>query len=211
MRRLPFCWYFGVFLLLAACHTEPKTAGHSQQIPAPAATKTKPVAPAAVVSLAAFVPAGFGILDSATGDLNRDAWPDRILVLRKDGEDTTTLVDLDRPLLLLLGRPDHRFILAARSNRVVLRRNEGGAYGDPYAGLTIKRGFFSVEHYGGSSARWSRIITFNYAPATRTWYLSREGGESYSVFDPDNVTSEAHTPRNFGRVPFAKYDVDSTY
>lgn len=203
----------GSFGLLAACHSEPRAVTRPGQAPDPTAAKAAsvPAQTSPAGALAAFVPKGYGILDSAVGDLNRDAWADKILVLKKDGEDTTTLIDLDRPLLLLLGRPDHRYTLAARNDRVVLRRNEGGVYGDPYAGLTIKRGFFSVEHYGGSSHRWSRIATFNYRPAANTWYLSREGGDSYSVFTPDEVTSEAHTPHDFGQVPFAKYDTDSTY
>ncbi len=202
-------------MLLAACHAEPKTAEQVSQAAASAAAKA-PAAPLAgapaAASLAAFVPAGFGILDSASGDLNRDAWPDKVLVLRKNGEDTTTVEDLDRPLLLLLGQPDHRYALAARNDRVVLRRGEGGMMGDPYQQVVIKKGFFSVEHYGGSSHRWTRVITFKYAPADHSWYLSREGSEGFSAFAPDSTTfSSSHTPRDFGKVPFVKYDADSTY
>lgn len=158
------------------------------------------------------MPAGYGILDSASGDLNRDAWPDKILVLCKDGEDTITDDDLNRPLLLLLGQPNRRYALAARNDRVVLHRNDGGGMGDPYQQTVIKRGFFSLEYYGGSSERWTRVVTFKYAPADRTWYLSRESSDGFSAYNPDSTTfSSTHTPRDFGKVSFAKYKADSTY
>lgn len=226
LQFLSYCGCTG--LLLAACHAEPPATAQPQRAPraapavvaAPAApAPVAPVAPIAAPaappaqpfpSLAPFVPAGYGVLDSAVGDLNRDAWPDVVLALRQNGEDTIP-DELPRPLLLLLGQPDHRLALAARNDHVVLYRTWGGAYGDPYSGLTVKHGFFSVEHYGGNVLRWTRIITFKYAPADRTWYLHREGGEETSPSGPQPVSSAVSTPYDFGKIPFAAYNNDQHY
>lgn len=41
---------------------------------------------------------------------------------------------------------------------------------NPYSGLTIKNGYFSVEHYAGSAWRWTRIPTFKYSKAENDWF-----------------------------------------
>lgn len=213
-----FC---GAGLLLAACHTEPPATARPRRKPVAApAVVAAPVAAAAGPvaapprqprpSLAAFVPAGYGILDSAVGDLNRDARPDVVLVLRQNGEDTIP-DDVPRPLLLLLGQPDHRLALAARNDHAVLHRNWGGNYGDPFAGVVVKHGFFSVEHYGGNVNRWSRTSTFRYQPTARTWFLNRESTGEYEATSEENAPETSRTARDFGQVPFARYDTDSTY
>ncbi|MBC9912745.1 hypothetical protein [Chitinophaga varians] len=161
-------------------------------------------------SLKAFIPKGYEILDTTTGDLNRDAWPDMVMVLRKKGEDSTSDVvehPEKRPLLVLLGQPDHSYKLAARNDNVVYCVDCGGMMGDPFQGVTIKQGYFSVEHYGGSAWRWTRIITFKYAPEDKNWYLYKDGGDSFHASMPDSVTTKVRTVKDFGKVPLVKYDI----
>ncbi|UOG73779.1 hypothetical protein MTX78_16835 [Hymenobacter tibetensis] len=186
-------------LLLAAlnaCQNPPKnkaeaaapTAAAAPTSPTPAAPtseKVLPATPDSVQQLAPFIPAGYELLDATSGNLNLDVLPDKVLVLQRKDADTTTMGDtLNRPLLLLLGQPNHRYQLAARNDRAVMCSGCGGMMGDPYQGITIKRGFFSVEHYGGSGWRWTHISTFKYAPTDRQWYLHREGGDSFHAADP---------------------------
>ncbi|WP_343747015.1 hypothetical protein [Chitinophaga sp.] len=161
-------------------------------------------------SLKAFIPKGYEILDTTTGDLNRDALPDMIMVLRKKGEDSTSDVvehPEKRPLLILLGQQDHSYKLAARNDNVVYCVDCGGMMGDPFQGVTIKNGYFSVEHYGGSAWRWTRIITFRYSPDDKNWYLHKDGGDSFHASQPDSVTTKVRTAKDFGKVPFVKYDI----
>lgn len=153
-------------------------------------------------------PHGYEILDSAIGDLNLDKYADKILVLKLPDErpanyDST----VKRPLLIYLGQPDNTFKLASRNDNIVLCAQCGGVMGDPYQGIAIKNGFFSIEHYGGSSLRWTRIITFKYNLAKRTWYLHKDGGDSFHSSEPDKVTTQVKTIKDFGAIAFEEFDV----
>jgi hypothetical protein len=165
-----------------------------------------------------FVPAGYHVLFTVAGDLNRDAWPDRVLVLDTAAVATEATTDeerfqignMRRPLLLLLGEPSGtRYRLATRSNNVVDCRDCAGAVGgDPFQQIVVKKGYFSVESAGGSSWRWFVVTTFRYDPADQHWYLHRIGTESFRTTEPDSVTSTVKTPRDFGRVRFEQYTYD---
>lgn len=157
-----------------------------------------------------FIPDGYTILDSATGDLNLDPYPDMLLVLKKKGEDSIAN-DVDhtvkRPLLILTGQANKSFKLAARNDNVVYCVNCGGMMGDPYIGIVIKKGYFSIEHYGGSAWRWTRIITFKYSTNDKRWYLYKDGGDSYHTSDPDKVETNIKTTKEFGKIRFEKFNL----
>lgn len=159
--------------------------------------------------LAQFVPEGYTAIDTSYGNLNLDQYQDMIMVLKQNGEDTASDVDNPekRPLLVLVGQPDNSFQLAARNDNVVLCINCGGAMGDPFTGVTIKNGYFSAEHYGGSAWRWTHIITFKYSPADKNWFLHKIGYESFHALNPKEATSRTETTKDFGTLPFEKFDV----
>lgn len=159
--------------------------------------------------LKAFVPEGYEALNATSGDLNLDSFPDVVLIIRQPNEhDTSDVVDhpTKRPLLILLGEGGNKYKLAARNDNVVLCVDCGGVFGDPFEGVSIKNGVFSVEHYGGSAWRWTKIITFKYSPKDKNWLLSRVGSDSFHTSDPNKVKSTIKTAKNFGRVLFEKYD-----
>jgi len=157
-----------------------------------------------------FIPKGFEALEITKGDLNRDAYPDAIMVLYKRGEEKTSDVishPEKRPLLVLLGQANKTYKLAAQSDNAVYCVDCGGQMGDPFTGVTIKNGYFSVEHYGGAAERWTRIVTFKYAPANKVWFLHKDGHEYFDATNPDKVISDIETVKNFGKVPFQKFNV----
>jgi len=161
-------------------------------------------------ALKKYIPAGFEALNLTKGDLNRDAFGDIILVLKKKGEEKTSdVIDHPekRPLLILLGQADHSYKLAARSNNSVYCVDCGGIMGDPFMGITIKNGYFSVEHYGGSGHRWTRIVTFKYSPAEKNWFLFKDGGERFHATAPEEVKTEVKTAKNFGKISFQQFDI----
>ncbi|WP_129717370.1 hypothetical protein [Pedobacter sp. SYP-B3415] len=171
-------------------------------------------APKEVVAVPAamngFIPKGYKALNLTRGDLNRDAYPDAVLVLYKTGEEKTSDVishPEKRPLMLLLGQPDKSYKLAARSNNAVYCVDCGGQMGDPFTGITIKNGYFSVEHYGGSGHRWTRIVTFRFSPADKKWYLFKDGGERFHATSPEEVKTEVKTAKNFGVIPFERFNI----
>jgi len=161
-------------------------------------------------SLKQFVLKGYDVLDISKGDLNRDGYPDAIMVLAKLGEKKTSDVlthPEKRPLLILIGQANKSYKLAARSDNAVYCVDCGGQMGDPYTGITIKNGYFSVEHYGGSGWRWTRIITFKYSAADKNWLLHKDGGERFHAITHEEVKTPVLTVKDFGKVPFEKFDI----
>lgn len=158
----------------------------------------------------AFVPEGYEALNATSGNLNLDAIPDVILVVHQPNEkETSDVVDhpTKRPLLVLIGEGNNKYRLAARNDNAVYCVDCGGVFGDPFEGISIKNGIFSVEHYGGSAWRWTKIITFKYSVKDKNWLLTRVGSDSFHVSDPNKVKSTVKTAKSFGRVLFEKYDV----
>jgi hypothetical protein len=147
----------------------------------------------------------YQILDTMTGDLNRDKYMDMLIVLQSDAKFVST--EEARPLLILIGTPSGDLKKVEENDSVVLCEGCGGVWGDPYDGLAIKNGFFSVEHYGGSSDRWTEIMTFKYSEKENTWILHRQAGVTYSVFDPEmKETEQLYQQENWGKVKFTDYN-----
>jgi hypothetical protein len=167
-------------------------------------------APALPTAIRRALPAGYTVLDAARGDLNRDALLDWLVVLHSpDEQKTSDVIDhpTKRPLLVFVGGAGGTYTLAARSDNAVYCVDCGGIMGDPFMGLAIKKGYFTVEHYGGSAQRWTRYVTFRYDPAARTWLLHRDGHEHFHATDPEHGTTTATTAKDFGRVPLTKFDI----
>jgi hypothetical protein len=149
------------------------------------------------------IPSGYAILDTAFGDLNRDAYKDAVVILKRSDEEAYS--DTARPLLLLAGTATGNFRLLARNDSVVLCSGCGGVIGDPYAGITIKNGYFSIEHYGGSNWRWTRIITFKFDVANQVFRLHRDAGVSFHTSDPDKTKDLFYNKPDFGKHLFTEY------
>ena len=141
--------------------------------------------------------------DTASADFNRDGYRDFILILRNNAELQNP--DTTRPLLILMGRKDDSLQLLARNDHVVFCAGCGGVFGDPYQGITVKDSFFSVDHYGGSSWRWTRHITFRFNAKKNMFFLHKDGGESFHATDPDKSTSYFHNKTMYGKWTFAAY------
>ena len=161
-------------------------------------------------SIADLISENYSPLNVTRGDLDLDGIEDIVLILKKDDEEATSdVVDHPekRPLFLFLGQADGSYVLVAENENAVLCVSCGGILGDPFQGVTIKDGYFSVEHYGGSAWRWTRIVTFKYDSKDKKWYLHKDGGDSYHNAEPDKITSEVKTVKDFGIVPFENYDI----
>jgi hypothetical protein len=158
----------------------------------------------AQADLKTFIPVGYALLDSASGDMNKDGIRDVVLILKKKNEGTQN--DVERPLLILHGSKGKKYVLAAKNNKVVLCASCGGVFGDPYDKLVIKNNYFSVEHYGGSNWRWTRIMTFKYDLKRKLYMLHRDAGISYHTSDPDKTTETVHSKKDFDKLLFTEYN-----
>jgi hypothetical protein len=160
-------------------------------------------------SISNSIPKGYEVLDTKEGDLNLDGINDMLVVLKVIGEDTIELFGDSgyRPLLIFIVDANKKYTLVARNDSTVFCKTCGGAMGDPYVGMTIKNGYFSVEHYGGSGWRWERIITYKYDPSAKKWYLHKDGSVSFHAADPDKRKETIRTKKDFGQVSFDKYNI----
>ncbi len=160
------------------------------------------------------IPENYAILKSAYGDLNQDGILDVILVLNRIGEDTLVPVGIDytpRPLMLFLKNADGNYTLARRNDNAVYCYDCGGIFGDPFYEVTIENGAFTIYHYGGSSWRWTRDLTFKYNKNEQDWFLHREELTSFSVFEPDDVDTTINTTKDFGRIRLVEFDAYLDY
>lgn len=134
------------------------------------------VIPKSGPSLKAFIPAGCDTLGTAIGDLNKDGMPDLAVAIYDKAEADS----MDNPrLLLVLFKTAEGYMLAGRSEQILLCKGCGGMFGDPFAGIEIKKGVLGVDHYGGSAWRWSNTLSFRYQ--NNGFYLI--GKRDYSYWD----------------------------
>jgi hypothetical protein len=157
-----------------------------------------------------FIPKGYTLLDAANGDLNLDNFKDIILVLKDTSEkDKIDTNEFKRPLLILIGNADKSFTLAGRNDNVVYCHDCGGIFGDPYDGIEINRGTFTINHFGGSNDRWSNEITFRYSKTNKKWYLLKVVDKGWNVGDLNKIDSTVKTKKDFGIISFDKYTDES--
>lgn len=154
-----------------------------------------------------FIPKGFVLLDSASGDLNKDGHKDLIMILKSSLEETKP--ESLRPLLILHGTKDKTYTLAAKNEHVVYCSSCGGVFGDPYDDMVVKNNYFSVQHYGGSNWRWTRIITFKYDLKTKTYVLHKDGGESFHTNEPEKTTITFYNKKEYDKLLFINYSNES--
>lgn len=215
--KMKYLFYFFMVIVLFACtnnsNTTDATASNTDSV-----TTTTDDIPDGVddfddaptgSTINSFIPDGYVFMDSASGDLNLDPYSDLILICKKENEANLDFEDKNqRPLIILTGKEDGTYIQEARNDNTVLCFNCGGVFGDPYERTVIKNGYFTVEHYGGSNWRWTRLITFKYDNLNKMWMLHRDGGDSYHTGDPNNVTTEVKTTKDFGSVSLLDFDSD---
>lgn len=161
-------------------------------------------------AISEFIPKGYEQRILETGDLNRDKTPDAILLLTKQNESEYSMEKpAARPLIILLGKGNNKYVMAARNDKAVLCYQCGGAFGDPLQNVVIKNGYFSVEYYGGSRERWGRVVTFKYNPSDKKFYLHKDG---ISTIDNLNASKEfpdkIKTVKDFGKISFEKFDIN---
>jgi hypothetical protein len=214
-----------LMLIVASCGNKPENAGTPPKDSTATVSPSDSLSPkdtasqydltkesimATVKEILTHIPDGYLIIDTCSGDLNLDNNEDLLVLLAKKGEDSLSrLVDdpVKRRLLVLISDKENHFNLAAQSDNAVYCYSCGGVLGDPYQQMVIKNGYFSVENYGGSRYRWTRIVTFKYSPADSTWLLHKDGHETEDTMGEEKPTKKVYTAKDFGKVTFADFDI----
>ncbi len=157
-----------------------------------------------------FIDKGSKAIALESADLNGDGTKDYILVLQKEvPESQEADSDEARPLVILIRDGKNKLTEAKRNDRIVLCPLCGGVFGDPFAGITVGRNTFTVNHYGGSAWRWTADYKFNYSRIDKTWQLVRIEKTSYHNVRPMEETLKKTVmtpPKNFGKVDIADFD-----
>jgi hypothetical protein len=156
-----------------------------------------------------FIPNGYQIYDTASGDFNGDGYTDFLIVLKSNNENPNS--SEERPLLLLAGGAKGKLELVARNDHVVLCASCGGVFGDPYQKVSIKGEFLSVEHSVGGNWQWSRTITFKYNPQTKEIVLHEDITKSYQSYAQHKQKCIASNKTDFGNLPFTSYSYDKGF
>lgn len=152
-----------------------------------------------------YLPLGYEIMDSVSGDVNSDNLTDYILVLQKNDEDSLSVLgeSVKRPMIILTGSTSGSLVLAGRNDEIAFCKTCGGVYGDPYNGMDILSGNFSVSNYGGSNQRWSKITLFRHSKLAQKFLFIKETNEDFDVLKPDKITTRIKN--GDGKTDFINY------
>lgn len=158
-----------------------------------------------------FIEKGYVANALEAADLNGDGTKDYVLVVnipRGEKAQYDDIGDEPRQTLILVRDSAGKLTLAARNDRVAFCRGCGGVFGDPFAGITVKPGRFTVMNYGGSNDRWSDEYTFAYSKRDQTWQLVRVEESTFRATDPNRTmrTVIRTPPKDFGLINFADFD-----
>lgn len=154
----------------------------------------------------AFMPKGYELLDYVAGDLNGDKRSDAILVAKIIGEDTAITDEIVRPFIILIRQGNGKLKQEKRNDNLVICRQCGGVFGDPYDNTTVTTNGFSIEFYGGSSWRWGYTYRFAWKPSKNNWYLVSEKEISFQSGDPEKTMKKTLIEEaELGEVSFDDY------
>lgn len=135
------------------------------------ATTAIVAAPSAIAgSLDHWTGQGWSVLFQARGDLNRDGREDIAAIVEApeniskpdngcDSADDYSDAEARR-LIVVIDDGEGQQSIAVDEPRAVLRRDQGGVFGDPLEELSIENGAVVINHYGGSRWRWGNTLRF---------------------------------------------------
>jgi hypothetical protein len=151
----------------------------------------------------AFIPGDCRIMDMASADLNNDSYADYVLVLQSINE--TWNENEARPLLIIMGAAKGKLSLVARNDSIVLCKNGGGVFGDPYKGICLKNGYVTIEHSVGASWKWNRIISFTYDQSIKEFVLLKDADISYHISDPNKQNDILYNKEYYNQLLICHY------
>jgi hypothetical protein len=156
-----------------------------------------------------FIVPGTKLLAVESADLNGDNLIDYVFILEKQKKNPSDpeIEEGQRPLHIAIRLKDGTLKVVKTNDKVVLCSTCGGVFGDPFAGLIIKKKSFSVQHYGGSNWRWANTYQFNYSRIDDTWQLVLVEEVSFHTSNPDKQKRRSYKPpRDYGKIDIAEFD-----
>lgn len=156
-----------------------------------------------------FIPDGYDLLAKEEGDINNDGISDMVMVVKSQQEKADEMPADDvtgRILILLTKDAKGLYSRAGENTTVILAKNEGGVgSSDPFEGITISPGKFSVMQMGGAAERWSEEVVFTFDKAANAWFLTERNMGTFSAMHPENETMKKQTSKDFGKINFVDF------
>jgi hypothetical protein len=178
---------FSLLFLAIQCH-----AGNAREIPS---------------ELKRLVGQGETILDFQSADLNGDGLIDFVFIVEPERVKKNDDDDGVRILKIAIRNADKILNVVKSNDKVVFCLKCGGAFGDPFAGLTAAKKTFSVHNYGGSAWRWSYTYRFNYSKLDNTWQLVEVKESTFHASEPEKEKARTfRPPTDFGKIDISEFD-----
>ncbi len=108
-----------------------------------------------------FISKGYDLLDSCSGDLNKDNIADKVLVLYNEKLESDPEKEIGRKLIILF-KEGSGWKKVVETDKVIMCKSCGGVFGDPFAAIAIKNNVLVIDHYGGSNWRWASTHRFRF-------------------------------------------------
>lgn len=105
------------------------------------------------------IPINYSIVDTVTGDLDKDNIAELVVAYNVAIVDDMT--DVDRELIIYKQEAD-KWIEWKKSKQALYNSRGGGMMGDPFESIEIKKGILMISHYGGSSWKWGFTDKYRY-------------------------------------------------
>ena len=105
------------------------------------------------------IPANYTIVDSVSGDLDKDNIPEIAVVYN-----TRTTDGYDNILreLIIYKVKDGKWVAWKNSLQALYGSDDGGMMGDPYGSIEIQNGVLSISQNGGSGWKWGHTDKYRY-------------------------------------------------
>lgn len=175
-----------------------------------AATPTSSTTPNPDNSIDGLIPDGWHIITDYSntpqiikGDLNGDNLEDVVFVIEKNEPETNEYEDqlFRRAMLIAFCNADYSYTQSIITE--ILDAKSGGAWGDPYDGVSIENGELTLSYYGGSNYRWYSKYVYKYM--NDGWYLIRSTDGSYytgnaTIDDADEISYNYLTGEYYEKV-----------
>lgn len=97
------------------------------------------------------IPDNYSVLDSVSGDLDKDSIAELVVVYNKGSENEIDGVPRE---LIIYKLENNKWTEWKKSDQSLYRSRDGGMMGDPFGGIEIKNGILLISQNGGSSWKW---------------------------------------------------------
>ncbi len=97
------------------------------------------------------IPDNYSIVDTVSGDLDKDSIAELVVAYNKGPENETDGVPRE---LIIYKLKNNNWIEWKKSDQALYGSRDGGMMGDPYNEMEIKNGILHISQNGGSSWKW---------------------------------------------------------